>query len=445
MRTVTRSRGFTLIELLVVIAIIAILAAILFPVFAKAREKARQNTCMNNQRQIALGIMMYVQDNEETFPVAKGWNGHLSASYGMKGEVWDCPSITHTGNETAPDYFYVAGSFLSSMALGDLKEPISTPLTLDLYDPGTNPPYINDNGATNCSTAYSQVDPRHNNGAIVSFVDGHTEWVQSNGLSSFFFLSAVNLEQITKPTMIGTAFPSAYTYNYSTSEKYTLHRALKAQKISSALFLCVNVWTAPNDKMFTFAKSGINDTTRPSSNTATTMEIGYTDGVPGYMPNNSQNRPSWWQFKPGVANAGCKFTGADWTQNGTGIWEGIDNHTASTYGTSTLLSNKTNTLKTATLTILPNTTGVKKVALIFMGGNNIGTGWGMISSVQYNNDPSRKTVFTTRAEVKEVKALRAQYNALVMMLPVTKDEPVDIEIKEQGDGLGGGVFMAFEE
>jgi len=55
-------RGFTLIELLVVIAIIAILAAILFPVFAKAREKARQASCMSNLKQLTLGFLQYVQD-----------------------------------------------------------------------------------------------------------------------------------------------------------------------------------------------------------------------------------------------------------------------------------------------------------------------------------------------------------------------------------------------
>src|SRR5215831_17495835 len=63
-----RKSGFTLIELLVVIAIIAILAAILFPVFAQAREKARQTSCLSNHKQYALATLMYVQDNDETFP-----------------------------------------------------------------------------------------------------------------------------------------------------------------------------------------------------------------------------------------------------------------------------------------------------------------------------------------------------------------------------------------
>src|SRR5436309_3953243 len=66
--TIRRHRGFTLIELLVVIAIIAILAAILFPVFAQARDKARQTSCLSNIKQLGMALIQYVQDYDEVLP-----------------------------------------------------------------------------------------------------------------------------------------------------------------------------------------------------------------------------------------------------------------------------------------------------------------------------------------------------------------------------------------
>ena len=99
-----RQSGFTLIELLVVIAIIAILAAILFPVFAKAREKARQAACMSNEKQIGTALMMYVQDYDEVFPRRYAgfndptdahqwtWKDLLETAYIKSVAVFHCPS-----------------------------------------------------------------------------------------------------------------------------------------------------------------------------------------------------------------------------------------------------------------------------------------------------------------------------------------------------------------
>lgn len=113
MNTSRRMRGFTLIELLVVIAIIAILAAILFPVFAQARDKARQASCISNCKQIGTAVMMYVQDYDEQMPMSRQSNASDAGSsrimpysiliypYVKNLAVYGCPSDSSRPNRAA--------------------------------------------------------------------------------------------------------------------------------------------------------------------------------------------------------------------------------------------------------------------------------------------------------------------------------------------------------
>ena len=103
-RTSAANPGFTLIELLVVIAIIAILAAILFPVFAQAREKGRAASCVSNLKQLAVGGMMYSQDYDERFMDYATelysntlWNSNFEAYTGKNKQIHICPDATNTG------------------------------------------------------------------------------------------------------------------------------------------------------------------------------------------------------------------------------------------------------------------------------------------------------------------------------------------------------------
>jgi prepilin-type N-terminal cleavage/methylation domain-containing protein/prepilin-type processing-associated H-X9-DG protein len=129
-------KGFTLIELLVVIAIIAILAAILFPVFAKAREKARQASCQSNEKQLGLAFIQYSQDYDESYPPCAaqqfggvgGWAGQIY-SYVKSTGVYACPD-----DPAAPaTVSYAMNSLVVAKTNAYLNAPASTVL---LYEQG---------------------------------------------------------------------------------------------------------------------------------------------------------------------------------------------------------------------------------------------------------------------------------------------------------------------
>jgi len=201
--------GFTLIELLVVIAIIAILAAILFPVFAKVREKARQTTCASNQKQIGLAAMQYVQDYDEAFPVQYytvpgdynsivTWDNLLGpyiklglaktgtatgyGSFTTPNEILHCPDDNvKRGGANGASWKPRTYSWNSNIALGSKLAVLQAPAGTILFAerPSANN-IVNFNSCWNVNTPAVQVaelsQPLHTGGWNYAFADGHVKW-----------------------------------------------------------------------------------------------------------------------------------------------------------------------------------------------------------------------------------------------------------------------------
>jgi prepilin-type N-terminal cleavage/methylation domain-containing protein/prepilin-type processing-associated H-X9-DG protein len=214
-----RRTGFTLIELLVVIAIIAILAAILFPVFARAREKARQTSCLSNLKQLMTAISMYVQDYDETMvrfrteptsPFKLPAGGEMTAAslawpgaifpYVKNVQLYNCPSAESKwdgGVNDASEYKeWSKQSYSMNIWASSLTSDFEAPRTLAAFEfPSENmvlaPGKTVDESATAfyCrpglwgNTAAKDVDPdRHNDGGNYGFMDGHAKFMAANSV-----------------------------------------------------------------------------------------------------------------------------------------------------------------------------------------------------------------------------------------------------------------------
>jgi len=192
--------GFTLIELLVVIAIIAILAAILFPVFGRARENARRSSCQSNLKQIGLGVIQYTQDYDEKFPIHNQGSFPqgffvLIQPYIKSTQLYQCPSDTYEAgtnpaNDRYTDYAYnvamgAESGVVRSLSIAAMTQPTLTVMVTDEYK-GLGDSWSSGCGAASrcnagLATFRATVAQRHLEGQNVMFADGHVKWYK--GLS----------------------------------------------------------------------------------------------------------------------------------------------------------------------------------------------------------------------------------------------------------------------
>lgn len=220
----SRKNGFTLIELLVVIAIIAILAAILFPVFGRARENARRTSCLSNMKQIGLGMLQYIQDYDEVYPMhyngTERWPQTMNP-YIKSTQVFDCPSradfkfdgtyasagqVAYGMNYWLNSYFYPSSS-QKGIKVSSLQRPTETVWIAEIngvtkktpastYSYQAYPSWFGSKNNPSSATYGFNIDPatgeetpnrlgtRHFQGLNVIWGDGHAKWTQREVLEN---------------------------------------------------------------------------------------------------------------------------------------------------------------------------------------------------------------------------------------------------------------------
>ncbi|MGQ9699048.1 MAG: DUF1559 family PulG-like putative transporter [Armatimonadota bacterium] len=228
MRQDQHTQGFTLIELLVVIAIIAILAAILFPVFASARERARTTTCLNNQKQIGTALLQYMGDWDEMYPAynidtglwPEALRGYLpKATSAEASSVYMCPSVgeasptgwgsAHTAWVWSQGRYssvgaYAHNGFVYNCSQADVRDPAGTMFDADGIWIDTWPlnqqklPKNRETGQDDCGMGRIAID-RHKGGINMTFVDGHAKWIAVEKLPTITYRADPNVPLSQRP------------------------------------------------------------------------------------------------------------------------------------------------------------------------------------------------------------------------------------------------------
>jgi prepilin-type N-terminal cleavage/methylation domain-containing protein/prepilin-type processing-associated H-X9-DG protein len=395
-------RGFTLIELLVVIAIIAILAAILFPVFARAREKARQTQCLNNQRQLATAVQLYAQDHEEVLPAAASSWGDLKADAGLLV----CPTA---GKKHGNGYLYLGGSLLAERALGDIPAPAETPLFTDAVK-GSN--YITHGSIIDVTLdIVGKVDRRHSKGAIVAFVDGHVQLLKSADVTASLFIPCLNPTDRFKPISLGSLLPAPVRIHIDNSTGVDRNDNLRAGLAASRITTVLGSNTG-----------GANDAGFLSG--TTTMTAIKTLGTDDAFPSDAPGAPNWWTLGTGTSKLASTMNTTD-----TSIfdWGGAQNARPIIYAPSGT--------PTGTLTIVPNTdAGPKRIAVLTVAKCWSPAGvTGKITTVKIGSDTYTLNVSTLATGL-------SHGHAAGIVVPVLQGYPIEVNFEAVVGGNSGATL-----
>ena len=463
-------RGFTLIELLVVIAIIAILAAILFPVFAQAREKARATMCLSNLKQLATAVQMYAQDNNEKLPTAIGWGGAL----GVTGKIFDCPTSSKKGTSNDPDFLYLAAdgpnggaSMLSGRSLASFKVPgpSETPMFIDgktgfIIKTGTNDngtPLVPGDDILNAQVdmtndVLAKVDKRHNKNANCAFVDGHVALMKGADMNTATFAPCLNPNE-------GVADLTTLIINSGDLLRVSLQATPNWPWGGND-----NICIAVNDLfetpiLFSAPMTAVNWVPADAAGKVEFVSADTYSGAVVIQPDRSLlhkvlNTPKWWTLGP--AGTGCLFTNT-WNEvvhaSTILLWPPIPElwyFTALLNCTTPSVAVGTN--ENLSMTIVPSANyDMKRMALIVNAmspDDGLATSkmivTGGISSVQI--DANTKTLTNCQCTVTSDGTMKFNHaDAVGIAVPVKLGHPIIVNyfIRKENAGARGGLAWMF--